>query len=93
MRDEAYQTKGTDKDFGLVVNSEFYFRSKMPMQRVMECVGASNVVQKRWVNNRKAQRWKFNPISKTINNMNWTNYVFSLEGANLRCRTMNSRWF
>jgi hypothetical protein len=84
MGDEAYQTKGVDKDFGFEVNQEFYFRSKMPMQRVMECVGANNVVQKRWI---------FDPISKTIRNRNWTSYVFSMESTYLRCRSMNSRWF
>jgi hypothetical protein len=65
----------------------------MPMQRVIECVGANNAVIKRWVNNRAAQRWIFDPISKTIRNRNWTSYVLSQEGANLRCRTMTSRWF
>jgi hypothetical protein len=54
MGKEAYQTKGVDKDFGFIVNSEFYLRSRMPMQRVIECAGASNATLKRWVNNRKA---------------------------------------
>jgi hypothetical protein len=63
------------------------------MQRVAECVGASNIALKKWVKGRKAQEWKFDPISKTIRGNYWTSYVFSMEGTNLRCRTMNSRWF
>jgi hypothetical protein len=82
-----------NKDFNFRVNEEFYLRSKLPMQRVIECVGASNATIKKWVNNRKAQRWKFNPITKTVNNMNWTSYVLSMEGTYLRCRSVTSRWF
>jgi hypothetical protein len=96
-----HKTKGSEfrkkgqmsKDAGLRVMEPFYLRSKLPMQRVAECVGASNVTLKKWVNNRKAQQWRFDSVSKTIKNMNWTSYVFSMEGTNLRCRTMNSRWF
>jgi hypothetical protein len=32
----------------------FYLRSKLPMQRVAECVGANNIVLKKWYKNRKA---------------------------------------
>jgi hypothetical protein len=94
MGDEAYRKKGQmSKDAGIRVDEPFYLRSKLPMQRVAECVGANNVTLKKWYKNRKAQQWKFNPQSKTINNMNWTSYVFSMEGTNLRCRSHNSRWF
>jgi hypothetical protein len=77
----------------MAVNEIFLFRSKLPMQRVAECVGANNVVLKKYYKNRKAQEWKFDPKSKTINNNNWTSYTMSMEGTNLRCRTKNSRWF
>ena len=91
---DAYTKKGKmSKDAGLIVDEPFYFRSKLPMQRVVECVGASNVTLKKWALNRKAQQWRFDAVSKTIRNMNWTNYVFSMEGTNLRCRSYNSRWF
>jgi hypothetical protein len=63
------------------------------MQRVAECVGANNIVLKKYALNRKAQEFKFDPVSKTIRGNYWTSYVFSMEGTNLRCRTMNSRWF
>jgi hypothetical protein len=62
MGDEAYRKKGQmSKDSGILVDEPFYFRSKLPMQRVAECVGANNVVLKKWYKNRKAQQWKFNP--------------------------------
>jgi hypothetical protein len=91
---DAYRKKGQmSKDTGFIVDEPFYLRSRLPMQRVVECAGASNVTLKKWANNRKAQMWRFDSTSKTIRNLNWTSYVFSQEGQNLRCRTMNSRWF
>jgi hypothetical protein len=94
MGNEAYRKKGQQsKGFGFIVDETFYLRSTLPMQRVAECVGASNVSIKKWYKNRRAQEWRFDPVSKTIRNRNWTSYVFSMEGTNLRCRSMNSRWF
>jgi len=52
MGDEAYQTKGANSDFGFKVKELFYLRSKLPMGRVMEAVGANNIVIKKWVKNR-----------------------------------------
>jgi hypothetical protein len=93
MGNEAYRKKGQmSKNSGMLVNTEFYFRSKLPMQRVAECVGANNIVLKKWANGRKAQLFRFDPISKTIKGMYWTSYGFSMEGQNLRCRTLTSRW-
>lgn len=49
----TYIRKGhLDKGFGFLVNEPFYLRSKLPMQRVMEAVGANNVVIKKWVKNK-----------------------------------------
>ena len=36
-------TEGLDKDFGFKINEPFYIRSRLPMGRVMEAIGASNV--------------------------------------------------
>jgi hypothetical protein len=56
MGEEEYTGKGKlDKTFNFLANEPFYFRSKLPMQRVTECVGASNIVLKKWYKNRKAQ--------------------------------------
>jgi hypothetical protein len=43
------------KGFGFLVDEPFYFRSRLPMQRVAECVGANNIVLKKWAKGRKAQ--------------------------------------
>jgi hypothetical protein len=45
------QTKGLHKDTGFEINRPFYFVSRLPMKRVMECIGANNVVLKRWRKN------------------------------------------
>jgi hypothetical protein len=56
MGSEAYKAKGqTDGEFGFKIGEVFYLRSKLPMQRVAECVGASNVTLKKWAKGRKAQ--------------------------------------
>jgi hypothetical protein len=94
MGSEAYIKKGQkDSEHNFIALEPFYLRSKLPMQRVAECVGANNIVLKKWANGRKAQQFQFDPVSKTIKGMYWTSYAFSLEGKNLRCRTFNSRWF
>jgi hypothetical protein len=55
MGAEAYRKKGQmSKDSGMRVDEPFYLRSKLPMQRVAECVGANNIVLKKWYKNRKA---------------------------------------
>jgi hypothetical protein len=94
MGDQAYDKKGTlDRDFGFIAMEPFYLKSRLPMERVVECVGANNAVIKKWAKGRKAQEWRFDPVSKTVRGMYWTSYCLSQEGANLRCRSMNSRWF
>jgi len=52
---DAFRKKGQmSKDTGFIVDEVFYLRSRLPMQRVVECAGASNAVIKKWANNRKA---------------------------------------
>jgi hypothetical protein len=85
-------------DFGFHANRPFYFRSRMPMQRVIEMQGNTNMVLKRWRKNAKQQQFTFDPVSKTIRNMNWKNYAVEIQGnggsSNLRTSaTINSRWW
>jgi len=47
-------TEGMNEQFGFHINRPFYIRSRLPMKRIAECVGANNVVLKRWRNNVKA---------------------------------------
>jgi hypothetical protein len=53
---EVYTKKGSmsRRGFGMLADTPFYLRSKLPMQRVAECVGANNVTLKKYAKNRKA---------------------------------------
>jgi hypothetical protein len=44
-------SKGFNKEFGFHINRPFYIQSRMPMQRIAECIGASNVTLKNWRKN------------------------------------------
>jgi hypothetical protein len=93
--DKAGKTdsKGLDKDFGFHRNRPFYIRSRLPMKRIAECVGASNVQIRRYVKSRTAQQWFFDPISKTLKNNQWKNYSLHIQGNNVRCQPTTSRWW
>jgi len=47
-------TSGLNEDFGFHIKRPFYFVSRLPMKRVAEMVGASNIVLKRYVKGRAA---------------------------------------
>jgi len=91
------QSKGLNKDFGFHINRPFYLISKLPFNRVAECIGANNVNLKRWRVNTKAQQWYFDGVSKTIKNNNWKSHSLDIQGnggsTNVRCTTTNSRWW
>jgi hypothetical protein len=72
------QTKGLNKEFGFHIGRPFYLVSRLPMRRVAEMVGASNIVLKRWVRNRAAQRFVFDGVSKTIKSDHWKNYCMEI---------------
>jgi hypothetical protein len=93
--DEAKKvaTKGLDKDSGFHINRPFYIRSRLPMWRVAECVGANNVQLKRWRKNVTGQQWFFDPVSHTLKNNHWKNYSLDMQGNNFRCRPTTSRWW
>jgi hypothetical protein len=56
MGSEAYRKKGqmSKNGTGFRVLEEFYLRSRLPFERVAECVGANNVVLKKYAKGRKA---------------------------------------
>jgi hypothetical protein len=66
------------KDFGFHINRPFYFRSRLPMKRVAECVGANNMVLRRYVKGRNAQKFVFNEKDKTIRSNHWKNYAMEI---------------
>jgi hypothetical protein len=80
-----------------MINRPFYFRSRLPMQRVAEASG-SNVTLRRYHGGRKRQQtWRFDMKSKTIKNEYYKSYSLDItsngRSANLRVTTTNSRWW
>jgi hypothetical protein len=69
----------------------------MPMQRVIEMLGGTNLVLKRWRNNVRQQQFWFDEKSKTIRNNYWKNYAVEIQGnggsSNLKTAGVNSRWW
>jgi hypothetical protein len=68
------------------------------MQRVAECVGANNIVLKRWRKNTAPQQYFFDCTSKTIRSQHWKNYAMEIQSnggsSNLRMTSgINSRWW
>jgi hypothetical protein len=47
-------TSGVSKTSGFRINVPFFIVSRLPMSRVAECVGANNMVLKRYVKGRNA---------------------------------------
>jgi hypothetical protein len=86
-------TSGFNEEFGLHINRPFYLRSRLPMRRVAECIGASYLRLKRWRNNTKAQQWYFDGVDKTIHNNNWKSHVLDIKSGQLRMAGQNSRWW
>ena len=56
-------------EFGFKINEPFFIVSRMPMKRVAEAVGASNIVLKTLVRTRKAQQFRFDQVTKTVKSM------------------------
>jgi hypothetical protein len=87
-----------NKDFGFEINRPFYIVSQLPLNKVAEMQGGTNVVLKRWRKNQKAQQFWFDNVSKTIRNNNWKNYCLDIQGnggsKNLRTvASITSRWW
>jgi hypothetical protein len=50
------------------------------MRRVVEMVGASNLVLKRYAKGRTAQQYFFDMTTKTIRSNHWKNYCVEIKG-------------
>jgi hypothetical protein len=48
------ETSGLNEEFGFHINRPFYLVSELPMNRVAECIGANNIVIKRYAQGRSA---------------------------------------
>jgi hypothetical protein len=71
-------TSGLNKEFGMFMNRPFYLISRLPMKRVAEMVGASNMAIKRYTKGRLAQQFFFDGKSKTIRSQQWKNYCVEI---------------
>jgi hypothetical protein len=92
------ETKGLNEEFGFQINKPFYIVSELPFNRVIECIGANNLVLKRWRNNVTQQQFVFDEKTKTIRSKTWTNYGMEIQSnggsSNLRMTSgINSRWW
>jgi hypothetical protein len=78
--DQANKTRtdGLNKNFGWEINRPFYMVSRLPMKRVVEAVGANNMVIKRYVKGRLGQQFFFDEASKTIRSQQWKNYAVEI---------------
>jgi len=65
-------------DYGFKINEPFFIVSRLPMKRVAEAIGASNVVLKKYVKNRLAQQWIFDQTSKTVKSVQWKSHSLEL---------------
>ena len=94
----AVQSKGLNKEFGWHINRPFYMVSRLPFHRVIECIGANNLVIKRWRKNTAPQQFTFNGVDKTIRSNHWKNYAMEIQSnggsTNVRMTSgINSRWW
>jgi adenine specific DNA methylase Mod len=94
---EKEQQKGMH-EFGFHVNRPFYFRSRLPMKRVAEALGANNIVIKRWRKNSPQQQFFFDAGTKTIRSNHWKNYAIEIQSnggsSNVRLTSgITSRWW
>jgi len=95
---EKTATKGLNEEFGFYINRPFYLVSQLPFNRVVEMLGGTNVVLKRWRKNATQQQFWFDEVSKTLRNNHWKNYCLDIasNGGSSNLRTVsgiNSRWW
>jgi hypothetical protein len=69
------ESEGLNEEFGFHINRPFYFRSMMPMRRVMRCHGAGWIHLNRWVKGRKDQLFWFDEKTKTVRNEQWKSHA------------------
>lgn len=81
-----------NKDFGLEVNRPFYIRSKLPMQRFLECQGAYHL-RLRTLKRSAVQQWVFDGRTKTIMSKQWRNRSLNAQSnGHMIAQATNARW-
>ena len=91
-------TSGLDPGSGYYINRPFYFVSRLPMRRVAECIGANNMVIKRYAKGRTAQQFYYDIKTRTVRSQQWKNYAMEIQSnggsSNLRMTSsINSNWW
>jgi hypothetical protein len=86
-----------NEEFGFHINRPFYIISELPFNMMVEMLGTTNVVLRRW-RNYGGQKWRFDEKTKTIKNEQWKNYVLHIQGngSHYNLKTSNvltSRWW
>jgi hypothetical protein len=72
--------------------------SELPFNRVVEMLGGTNLVLKRWRKNVRQQQFYFDEVTKTIRNNNWKNYCLDIQSnggsSNLKTTSsITSKWW
>ena len=88
----------TIKVFGLEISRPFILRSRMPTQRVLECLGANALILSDYVKGKPGQQFCFDGGSKTIQSQQWPGRAITLQSSggstNVHMETAtNSGWF
>lgn len=90
-------TSGLYKPFGFYINRPFLIESRLPMRRVLEVVGARNIVIRSKVYKRREQQFVFDMKTKTIKSVPYMDRSFDIQNAgrsqNLQVWKTNARWF
>jgi len=80
-----------------MINRPFFIVSKKWMNRVVECVGASNLVLKTLNRKSLPQQFFLDAFSQTIKSQQWKDRSMTIQSNgnsnNLYMTTTNARWF
>jgi hypothetical protein len=83
-----------NKDFGMVVEKDFFIVSRMPSRRYLDILGRNLVIKTK--NGRNTQKWYFHQQSLTIrsrsNNQSW-DIQSSGRNKNMQVYSTNSKWW
>jgi len=95
--DLKIQTKGLNVNFGLEINRPFFIVSKKWMNRVVECIGASNLTLKTLNRKNKGQQFFLDAFSQTVKSQQWKDRSMTIQSngasTNLFMTTTTARWF
>jgi hypothetical protein len=84
-------------NFGLEINRPFFLVSKKWMNRVVECVGASNLLLKTLNRKNTGQQFFLDAFSQTIKSQTWKDSSMTIQsGGNSNVvimETTTARWF